>query len=64
MDVEARHRCPVIGNVVNLVVRGEVVGQTVKGEVIRCYAYTAGACRKIYSSYCLVGKEIETLALT
>lgn len=58
VDVEVSQWCPVLRSVVYIVVRGELSGDMVDGEVTRCQAYTSGSCREIHLGFCLVGKRV------
>jgi hypothetical protein len=59
-DTQVSQWCPILRSVVPIVVRGEVRGSMVDGEVVLCEAYSNGSCKEIHSSFCLVGKKIWT----
>ena len=62
MDILALQWCPVIMDVVEIKIEGELYGTLAKGKVKSCYAYLSRVCKESHSSFCLVGKEILTQA--
>ena len=62
MEILAEQWCPVLKDVVEIVIRGDLYGNLAKGRVAVCYAYTSGVCKELHSSFCLVGREILTQA--
>ena len=59
-DVEFQQWCPVLRSVVIIDVRGEIRGEMVDGEVVRCFAYLSGCCKEIRLPSCIVGKKVLT----
>jgi hypothetical protein len=62
VEVLADKFCRVLESVVELVVDGKLYGKLVIGRVVRCYAYESKACKELHSSFCWVGREIQTEA--
>jgi len=60
VEVELKLWCPVLRSVVPIDVRGEIRGEMVDGEVVRCFAYLSGCCKEIRLPFCMVGKKVLT----